>query len=70
MAQHGEGVRIVLVTDGQDLDRLAVLQRQAQVLRASVRTYEDGLLGELRADRARGVEAGRAGWKFELRVVG
>ena len=42
----------------------------AQVLRRAVGADEDGLLGELRADRARGVEAGRAGGKFELGVVG
>ena len=66
MAQHGERVGILLVARGQDLDRLAVVQRQAQVLHVSVRAHEDGLLGQLRADRARGVEAGRAVGKFEL----
>ena len=42
----------------------------AKVLDVAVRAHEDGLLGQLRPDRARRVEAGRAVGKFEFRVVG
>src|SRR5205809_1490774 len=70
VAQHGERVRIVLVPRRQDLDRLTVLERQAQVLHAPVRADEDRLLGELRADGLRSVEPRRAVGKFEFRVVG
>src|SRR5215210_2135399 len=68
--QHVERVRILLVADGQDLNRLPVLERRAQVLDGAVRAQQNGLLGQLRADRARGVEAGRAFRKFEFRRVG
>ena len=70
MAQNGERVRVVRVARGQDLDPLPVLERQAQVLDVAVRAHQHGLLGELRPDRARRVEAGRAVGKFEFRFVG
>ena len=49
---------------------LAVREGRAEVLHAPVRAHEHGLLGELRADGARGVEAGGAVGKFELGAVG
>jgi len=69
VAQHGERVRILAVARGQNLDALAVLQREAQVLDASVRTEEDGIAGEALADGPRGVESRRALGQLELRVV-
>src|SRR5204862_7021659 len=63
-------VRIGLVPRGQDLDRLPVLEREAQVLHAAVRPYEHGLVGELRPDRARGVETRGAVGEFEFGLVG
>ena len=70
VAQHVQRVRVVPVARRQDLDAFAVLERQAQILDAAVRTDEHRLLGELRPDRARGVEAGRAVGELELGVVG
>ena len=71
VAQDVERVRIVLVARGQDLDRL---RRPSSGSRRScttpVRADEHGLLGELRPDRARGVEPGRAVGKFELGLIG
>jgi hypothetical protein len=66
VAEDGERIRVVLVADGQDLDRLAVAQRQAQILHVSVHAHEHRLLGELRPDCARSVEARSAVGKFEL----
>ena len=63
-------VRVVLVADGQDLDRLPVGEREPQVLDRAVRAHEHRLLGELRPDRARGVEPGRAVGELELGAVG
>ena len=57
MAQDGERVGVLRVAGRQDLELRAVGERQPQVLRHPVRLDEHGLLGELRADRARGVEA-------------
>ena len=70
VAEDGERVRIVRVARRQDLDLLAVPQRQPQVLHGAVRTHEHRLLGELRPDRARGVEARRALGQLELGPVG
>ena len=70
MAEDVERVGVARVARRQDLDRLAVLERQAQVLDAPVGAHEHGLLGELGPDRPRGVEAGGAVGKLELRVVG
>ena len=70
MAQHVERVRIGAVARRQELDRLAVRERKADVLDGPVRAHEHGLLGELRPDRARGVEAGRAVRELELLAVG
>jgi hypothetical protein len=64
-----ERVRVVLVPGGQDLDLLAVGERQAQVPDVAVRTDEHRLLGELGADRARRVEAVRAVGQLERRAV-
>ncbi len=60
VTQHVERVGIRRVAGGQELDPLAVGERQPQVLHRAVRAHEHGLLGELRADRARGVEPRRA----------
>ena len=70
VAQDVERVRVVRVARRQDLDRLPVLERQAQVLDLSVRAHEDGLLGQLRPDRGSRVEPRRAVGKFEFRRVG
>ena len=70
VAQHGERVGVARVPRRQDLDRLAVAERQAQVLHLPVRADEHRLLGELRTDRARGVETGRAVGKLELGLIG
>ena len=68
--KHVERVGIVLVARRDDLDLLPVLERLAQVLDASVGAQQHRLLGELRPDRARGVEPGRAFGKFEFGFVG
>ena len=68
--QHGEGVGVGPVARGQELDRLTVGERQADVLHGAVRTHEYRLLGELRPDRPRGVEAGRPVRELELLAVG
>jgi len=70
MAQDVERVGIVLVAGREDLDPLPIGERRTHVLDVAVRPDEDGLLGELRSDRARGVEAGRALGQLELGVVG
>ena len=70
VAEDGERVGILRVARRQDLERRAVGERQPQVLRHPVRLHEHGLLGELRADRARGVEAGGAVGQLELGRVG
>jgi hypothetical protein len=69
VAQHRERVGILAVARGQNLDALAVFQRQAQVLDLTVRTEEDGIAGEPLADGPRGVESRRALGQLELRVV-
>ena len=70
VAQHVERVGILRVARREELDGLAVLERQAQVARRAVHAREHRLLGELRPDRARGVEAGRAVGELELGGVG
>ena len=70
VAQDEERVRVGRVARGQDLDRLAVGERQAHVLDVAVLADQHRLLGQLGADRARGVEAGGAVRKFEFRGVG
>ena len=70
VAKHEERVRIARVPRRQELDVLAVGQREPQVARLPVDAGEHGLLGELRADRARRLEAGRAVGKLELGGVG
>jgi hypothetical protein len=70
VAQHVERIGVVLVTRREDLDRLTVLERKPQVLDAPVRADEHSLLGELRPDRACGVEPRRALGKFQFGVVG
>ena len=66
MAQHVERVRVRGVAGGQELDVLPVRERQAHVLDGPIRADEHSLLRELRPDRARGIEPGRAAGKFEL----
>ena len=70
MAEDVQRVRVVRVARGQDLDRLAVLERQPEILDAPVRAHEHGLLGQLGADRGGRVEARRAVRKFQFRRVG
>src|SRR5712691_1616033 len=70
MSQHGQRIRVVLVARREDLDRLAVLERQPQILHAAVRPHEHGFRRELRPDRARGFEARCAFGKLELGIVG
>ena len=65
-----ERVRIGRVARREELDVLAVRQRQPKIPRRPVHPGEDGLLGELRSDRARGVEAAGAVGKLELGRVG
>jgi hypothetical protein len=61
-----ERVWIVLVPRGQNLDLLAVLERQTQVLNVAVRANQNRLLGELGPDRGCGVETGSAVRKFKF----
>ncbi len=68
--QDGERVGVARVARRQDLDALAVRERRAQVAHGPVRADEHGLLGEPRADRARGVEPGRAVRELEPRGIG
>src|SRR5919202_668265 len=70
VTQHRERVRVKLVARGQDLDRLPVRERQPEVLDAAVGADENGLLGELRSDRPRGIEARRAVGKLQLGLIG
>ena len=70
VAQHREGVRVVPVARRQDLDRGAVGKRQPEILHPAVEPHEHRLLGELRPDRARRVEAGGAVGELQLRPVG
>jgi hypothetical protein len=70
VTQDVKRVGIALVARGQDLDRLPVGERRAQVAHLPIRLDEDRLLGELRADRARGVETGRTVGKLQLGAVG
>ena len=70
MAQHIEGVRVVPVASGQDLDLLAVRERRAQVADRTVRADGHRLLGEPGPDGPRRVEARCAVGEFELRPVG
>ena len=70
VTEHGERVGILRVARRQDLELRAVGERQPQVLRHAVGLHEHGLLGELRADRARGVEAGGAVGELELGRIG
>ncbi len=70
VAEDGERIGVVLVAGGQKLDPLTVVEWQPQVLHAAVGAHEHRLLGELRSDRARRIETGRAVGKFELGFVG
>ena len=70
VSQHRKGVRIVPVARRQDLDRRSVGKRQPEILHPAVEPHEHRLLGELRPDRARRVEAGGAVGELQLRPVG
>ena len=70
VAEDVERVGILRVAGRQDLDRLPVLERQAQVLHLAVRANEHGLLGQLGPDRGSRVEPRRAVGKLELGRVG
>ena len=58
--EHRQRVRVLRVARGEEVNGLPVLERKAQVARRPVHAREHGLLGQLRPDRACGVEAGRA----------
>ena len=66
VAEHRERVGVRRVARRQNLDALAVGEREPQVARLTVDAEQDRLLGELRADRARCVEPGRAVGHLEL----
>src|SRR5919197_1606877 len=66
VAEDVERLPIVLVARGKDLDPLAVLERQPQILDVPIRAHEDGLLGQPWADRGCRVATGRAVRKFKL----
>ena len=66
MTKDVQRVRVVAVARREDLDLAAVRQRQPQVLDMAVRANEHRLLGELRADRLRGVETRRPVRQLEL----
>ena len=68
--QDRERVGIVRIAGCQDLDRLAVLEGQPQVVYEAVGTDEHRLLRELRPDRARGIEPRGAVGQLELGPVG
>ena len=70
MPKHVERVRVARVARREDLDRLSVFERLPQVLHDAGCADEHRLLGELRPDRARGVEPGRAVGKLKLGVIG
>ncbi len=70
MAQDVERIGVRGVPRGQDLEPRPVGEGQAQVLHDAVDLHEHGLLGELRPDRPRGVEAARAVGELELALVG
>ena len=61
---------ILPLAGGEELDLLAVGERQPQISHLSVDAHEDGLLGELRPDCRGRVEARRTVGEFEFRVVG
>ena len=69
VAQHGERVGIVAVARREDLERRAVGKRQPEVARLAVDPGQHGLLRELRADRAGGVERARPVGELERRAV-
>ena len=69
VAQHGERVGIVAVARREDLERRAVRKRQPEVARLAVDPGQHGLLRELRADRAGGVERARPVGELERRAV-
>ena len=68
--EHRERILVLRVARRQDLDPLAVLEREAQIAYRAVRADEHGLLRELRADRARRVEARGTVGQLELGRVG
>src|SRR5581483_9147108 len=56
--EHVQRIRVVAVTDGEDLQLRAFGKRIAEVAPLAVHAREDRLLGELGPDRASGVQAG------------
>ena len=61
---------VVPVARREDLDRLAVGERQAEILHAAVGSdHHRLLLGQLRPDRAGSVETGRAVGQLQPRIV-
>ena len=70
VTEDGERVGIVVVARREDLERRPVGQRQPEVPGLAVDARENGLLGELRPDRAGGIERARAVGKLERAPVG
>jgi hypothetical protein len=64
-----ERVRIVVVPCREDLERRPVGQGQPEVSGLAVDARENGLLGELRPDRAGGIERARPVGKLERAPV-
>src|SRR5438067_6392644 len=67
VAEEGEGVRAAV---GDDLDRLAVVQRRRQVAQIAVHLDRQRRPRQTLADRARGIRAGGAVLELELLAVG
>ena len=70
VAEHRERVGVVAVARREDLERRAVGERKPEVARLAVPPGEHRLLGELRADRAGGVERARPVGELERGAVG
>ncbi len=70
VSEDEERVRVSCVARREELDALAVGKRQSKIPRRPVHPGENGLLGELRPDRARRIEAAGAVGKLELGGVG
>ena len=66
VSEDGEGVRVARVPRRQELQPVAVREREPKVADLAVDAREDSLLRELRADRPRGVERRRAVRELEL----
>ena len=70
VAQDEQRIGFLGVAGREELDMLAVGERQPEVAGRPVHPCEHGLLGELRPDRARCLETGCAVGELELGRVG